>query len=58
MAIEKYEVRKTTVPGSNALIVYKGTETVMYIKPYSLEASKLVDLIEVISRFLNRNKST
>ena len=54
MESEKYEIRKSTVPGSNALIVYKGTETVMYIKPYILETSKMVDLIDVITNFLNR----
>ena len=54
MEEEKYEVRKTTVPDSNALIVYQGTETVLYVKPYKLEASRVVDLIDVITNFLNR----
>ncbi len=51
---EKYEVRKITVEGSNALIIFKGNETVLYIKPYSLETSKTVDLIDLITNFLNR----
>lgn len=54
MGTEKFEIRKTSVPGSDALIVHQANETVLYIKPYKVEASKLADLIAVIDKFFNR----
>ena len=54
MATEKYEIRKTTVADSNALIVHKNNETVMYIKPYAIDAITMTDVAQAVLKFLNK----
>lgn len=60
MEADKYEFRKISIPNipeSKAIIVFKNStpnETVLYLKPYDLEALKMVDLIDVIIDFLNK----